>query len=97
MKNKYHERRTKVAASQNVYSWSLDDLQWMYDASQDAIVGGNLVIKRGHDWSQYSEFDISYIYNILYMMRDCEEGPSYQLARDLYSDLRQYRTSHDIR
>ncbi len=80
----------------NVYSLSFDDLNWTYDSAQDAIVAGSLLIQRGHDWSQYSEFDNGCLYNILYMMRDCEEGPSYQLARDLYSDLRNYRIIHHI-
>jgi hypothetical protein len=36
------------------------------------------------------------VYNLLYMARDgAEEGPAYELARDLYSSLRAFPESLD--
>jgi hypothetical protein len=35
------------------------------------------------------------VYNLLYVVRDNEEGAAYELARDLYSSLRQFLDQQD--
>ena len=81
-----------------------------YDESQDAFLfviyedsrsfkpsKESVVIKRGHDWSHYTEIENQDLYNMLYMIRDGGgEGAQADLVTDLYSDLKDYRRENDI-
>jgi hypothetical protein len=80
-----------------------EDSYIYYDESADRFVvpGGNFAgdweLERGFDWSLPCEDDGQMIYNLLYMMRDGESpGPAYDLACDLYSSFREYRTENNI-